>query len=199
MLKHLGRWIISATLALSMVCALAGSQDGSNAPENYRKYELDAGFGTGSLLQAGGSNGLNMARLSGAYFPTSWNYYSLSLGLEFSYNMIFDSKAPNGTNSKLVIFSLSPLLRYYIARPNKYQGFVEMGVGPSVISNVRLGRRKFGIQYAFQLFGGGGMRISMPHYAIITGLRFMHWSNAYISKKNSGVNIPLMFYIGFQI
>lgn len=166
---------------------------------NAKKFEIDAGYGT-TVIPVGGTKDINLVRLELDYFPMAFRYYNLALGFGGAYNFFDDSNTQNGEPSRLVIFSATPILRYYIAGTQEgTHAYTEVGIGPSYLTSTHLGNYNYGIQYAFQLMAGVGVRFNFPHYAIVTGLRYMHWSNAQFSSHDPGINIPLFFYLGVQI
>ena len=166
---------------------------------NEKKFELDAGYGN-TWIPAGPVHDLNLIRAELDYFPMAFRYYNLALGIDGSYNFIDQSNVADGEPSRLVIFSASPVLRYYIrgTGPGTH-AYVEAGIGGSYLTSKYLGDTNFGIQYAFQLMAGAGVRFNFPTYAIVAGYRFVHWSNGNIAHDNAGINIPLLLYIGVQI
>lgn len=188
--------IFQANTGYGSTCPI---EQGSDQPSfnNAKKFEIDAGYGN-TWIPAGPIHNLNLITLGLNYFPIAFRYHNLALGIDGSYNFI--DQSTNGNTSRLVIFSATPALRYYIngTGPGTH-AYTEVGVGPSYLTSKYLGDNNFGIQYAFQLLAGVGVRFNFPTYAIVTGYRFVHWSNGNISGNNPGINIPLMFYLGVQI
>lgn len=162
-------------------------------------YEINMSYGTGELFNVGHSKGLQAVRLAMAWYPDALYYYDLSLGFAPSYTSVFDGDSSSGQHDHLVAFSLNPILRYYMFRDSRLSGFLEASVGVAHLSVTSLGSRQLGSHFAFSLFAGGGMRIQRQNYAILTGLRFMHWSNGNTASKNAGINVPIVFYLACQI
>ena len=188
--------IFQANTGYGTTCPIVQNID-QDIFNNAKKFEIDAGYGN-TWIPVGPIHDLNTVRLELDYFPMAFRYYNLALGIDGSYNFI--EQSTNGDTSRLVIFSATPVLRYYINGTGPgIHAYTEAGVGPSYLTSKYLGDSNLGIQYAFQLLAGVGVRFNFPTYAIVTGYRFEHWSNGELAQNNGGINIPLFFYLGVQI
>ena len=189
--------LILSLISLPIATIQASSNPCKSAQSTCQQLEADAAYGTS--LGNSTRSGLHMYRLNLAWYPTRLNYYDLSLGFEGSYSAIMDSKAVVTADNKLVAFSLNPVARFYMRRDKRLDPFLEASVGVAHLSQKQLGIRRLGSHAAFALFAGFGLRYQRPHYALISGVRFTHWSNAELSKDNAGINVPVTIYLGFRI
>ena len=102
-------------------------------------------------------------------------------------------------NNKLTIVALTPVFRLYRTEPilrNK-DLYVELAVGIAQASRRVLGNRNLGINFQFEDRLGIGARFG-KNKQFDLGYRFIHFSNAYLSKKNHCINLH-MLYINYWL
>lgn len=106
---------------------------------------------------------------------------------------------PNQPRS-LSILALSPLIRLQ-TRENCLlfaQPFLELGIGPSWLSNNHLGHRNLGGQFAFQDLMGLGLRWRYHTSAILFSYHYLHYSNASLLPPNQGIDVKHLFTLGYE-
>jgi len=99
-----------------------------------------------------------------------------------------------GNNKDLYAVSLVPMFRWQ-RQPyaNSVAPFVELGVGPALLSQTKLGKRGLGSSFQFDDRLGVGFRFGEKQRYELT-VYYNHISNASIRQPNAGINrISLMF------
>jgi len=117
--------------------------------------------------------------------------FSLDWGTNFSY---WESKI--GRN-KFYTISLFPVFRFtafHFARTDLY--FDYSVAGPTYISKVTIDHTKIGKKFTFQDFMGTGVNAGKKRQ-VNAEIRILHYSNGDLFPDNSGVKVPLSFYVGY--
>jgi lipid A 3-O-deacylase len=105
-------------------------------------------------------------------------YWDLSLGH-------WRRDALPAQNDRLTEIALTPTFRL---QQNDGQGlYVDGGIGFHLLSNTRLGGKRFGTAFQFGNHLGVGYRFGAKN-AVDIGLRYQHLSNASIKQPNNGIN-----------
>ncbi len=107
-----------------------------------------------------------------------------------------DPTYPNSPHY-MTVWSTGPQLRLMRAQAyaNTIQPYWELGIGATWISKKEMSGRQLGIHYQFEDRLGFGARFGQAQQYDVNA-RVIHYSNASISTKNSGVNIGLLT-VGF--
>lgn len=99
------------------------------------------------------------------------------------------------------ILALSPLIRLQ-SRENfllAAQPYLELGIGPSWLSNNHLGHRNLGGQFAFQDLIGLGLRWRNNPTAIASfSYHYLHYSNASLFPPNQGIDVKHLLTLGYE-
>jgi lipid A 3-O-deacylase len=97
------------------------------------------------------------------------------------------------------ILAASPIFRLQ-AKGNyifSAQPYLELGVGPSWLSNKYIGHRNLGGQFAFQDLLGLGLRWGEMH-AWSLSYHYLHYSNASLLPPNQGIDVKFLISMGYQ-
>lgn len=108
------------------------------------------------------------------YLPS---YYETSIGYWKGKN-----------NASLNSFSFTPIFRYRPAKFFDVEPYLEAGVGATYISKTKIESENFGIHFQFEDIVGIGFRFKNFDLSY----RYMHYSNAGLSKYNSGVDFNVI-------
>lgn len=99
-------------------------------------------------------------------------YYEISVGN-------WDGKNSGSISS----LSILPMFRYTSGKHYESNGYIEIGIGATYISETQLEDENFGVHFQFEnIFGIGYI---YKNFEI--GYRFIHYSNAGLSSHNNGV------------
>ena len=86
--------------------------------------------------------------------------------------------------------SFAPVFVYEF-NGQRFQPFVELGIGVSVFSGTRVGDRALGSAFNFEDRIGFGVRFNRDH---VVGIRAIHYSNADIASPNDGIESYSIYY-----
>lgn len=114
----------------------------------------------------------------GKYLPS---YYETSIGYWDGEN-----------NDSVTAFSFSPVFRYQPTEFYDIEPYLEIGIGATYISKTKIINENFGIHFQFENIVGIGFR----YKDFDLSYRYTHYSNAGLSRNNSGVdfNVITMSY-----
>lgn len=102
---------------------------------------------------------------------------------------------------KVTVLSEILLVRWYPVQLSSWservKPFIEVGTGPSYMSNKDFEGRKLGMNFTFQDIGGIGITTKKPNFTL--GVYALHYSNAGMHKRNRGITIPVSFKISYII
>lgn len=99
--------------------------------------------------------------------------------------------------SSLNVFSAAPVIRYTFKRHWLIHPFLEISIGLAYLNHTRLDNRNLGIHFAFQDRMGVGTFVGRTD-KISVGLHSVHYSNAHLSKHNSGITLPLVLDVSYR-
>jgi len=144
--------------------------------------------GQGVSLQAGFNS--DYKRLTLAYeTPALWSHrfdggsrLDLSVELAASY-----WNAKRGAPDTMWQAAATPMLRWW----PRDAFYLELGVGPSMLSRSEFGGRELSTRFQFTSHFGTGIVINKAHRL---GLRYTHVSNASIKKPNPGLDLVEVAY-----
>lgn len=167
----------------------------ANLQKRLGQYEINVAYGDGNILTIDHSQGIEEYRLAIIYSPY-WYYKSLSLGADFSIANIVSTHS-NVQHDTIHVIALAPILRWFFYKTNKFNPYIEAGIGPAYLSKSVFSNRHLGSQFTFQDFFGIGS-IILSKFPITFGVRILHYSNASLSDENRGITVPIVFYIGLR-
>ena len=155
-----------AAYALDGMSFEYGHSDSSNA--NVNLYRVSAQWNWHKKLIETGNWHL------GGYWESSFGYW------------VNNSFAR--TNSGLIDFGFTPVLRFQQTKISGLSPYAELGVGFHFLSSTSVGtQRQFGSSFQFGDHAGAGVRFGgKGQYDL--GYRYQHLSNAGIKQPNQGVN-----------
>lgn len=98
----------------------------------------------------------------------------------------------NGGNRASAAHSVSftPVLTYTFSQ-QRFQPYVELGLGVAAFSKTRVSSRKLGAAFSFEERLGVGLQLDNGDQL---GVRAMHYSNAGLKKPNDGIESYSLFY-----
>lgn len=166
-------------------------------------------FAIPSLCAAGPYYGGNLSYVAASKEPSTLKGYQLMLSYDpdrykwRQFNLYFDGGFSHFwvTNtpyySTLNIYSAAPVIRYLFRKRGPVHPFLELSIGLSYLNHTRIDHRNMGIHFAFQDRAGIGALLGTSERVSI-GVHAVHYSNAHLSSKNSGITIPLMLDVGYR-
>lgn len=95
------------------------------------------------------------------------------------------------------IFSLAPILRYYIINNRFISPFMDLSIGVSYLSDTHFETRNLGMHFSFQDQLGVGASFGTEKHLSMS-LSALHYSNASLSGWNGGITVPLMLNLGYR-
>lgn len=145
-----------------------------------------------------GVAGLRVCRVSlQKYWNTTWRFqYSPSLQGYWDISIYNMHRVPKDIyNNKLTVVALAPVFRFYrltsvLPAKNIY---VECAIGVAQFSKRSIGTRELGTNFQFEDRLGFGMQFGKRNQYDI-GYRVLHFSNAYLGKKNHGINLQMLYF-----
>lgn len=104
------------------------------------------------------------------------------------------------TDRKIEAFSFYPQLTLWPVRDSlRGTYFFVRALGPSYLSDNRLGHRQQAQHFAFQAQVGVGYRKQLnADKALMLQVSFKHFSNANLFSDNDGIDIPFVLTFGFK-
>ena len=88
-------------------------------------------------------------------------------------------------DGELYAVSFSPVLAFYFgARGNRWQPYIEGGIGAAFLSDTSLAGREFSTSFQFENRLGIGLRGERIDFHV----RYLHYSNADIEEPNNGMD-----------
>jgi lipid A 3-O-deacylase len=185
-----------AMLACTLAGAIATFSSWNSSAQPVDRYGSDAGMRletkapeSGWGVQLGYNSDFRRAALVyetppvwSHRFPDGWGRLDLDLELGVSY---WDAR--RGKLQTMWQLSAIPILRWW---PND-GFFIEAGVGPTVLTRPEFAGRDLGTRFQFGSYLGAGFMIQDRHRI---GIRYSHYSNANITKPNSGLDIFQLTY-----
>ncbi|MBY6223995.1 acyloxyacyl hydrolase [Ferrimonas balearica] len=120
----------------------------------------------------------------------------LSIGVSYSHLTSHGTSDPRGDNA-LYAVSIFPQLTL-IASPwhNLEPVFQVRALGPTYLSDKRLGGREQAMHFAFQAQVSAGLRFGAAHRHQVS-LVYRHYSNANLDKPNDGLDVP--FTLAYRV
>ena len=119
------------------------------------------------------------------------------------FNMYFDAGVSHLwiTNrpyyTALNIYTLSPVIRYTFKERGPLSPYLELSIGLAYLNHTHLDDRNFGMHPAFQDRAGIGFTVGTKQQFSL-GIHVVHYSNAHLSARNSGITIPMEVDIGYR-
>ena len=127
--------------------------------------------------------------------PKKWTWGNLNVYVSGRFGHWWSSGAT--TFRALNIYSVAPVLRYYIKKWTYFSPYVEASIGPGYLSRTQFANRNLGMHFTFQDEAGVGAVIGKEAGFYATA-SVLHYSNAHLSAHNSGITVPLMITVGYQ-
>lgn len=151
-----------------------------NAEDRNRVNNLAIGFGSSNehvdIYRVSLQNDLNkyLFDKNYKYLPS---YYETSIGY-------WNGKDSSGLSS----LSFTPMFRYNPIKFYDVVPYIEAGIGATYISKTKIRSENFGIHFQFENVVGLGFR----YKDFDVSYRYMHYSNAGLSRYNSGMDFNLV-------
>ena len=103
----------------------------------------------------------------------------------------------NGPYSTVNIYSIAPVIRYTFKRRGPLLPYLELSIGVAYLNHTRISDRNQGIHFAFQDRMGIGALLGASE-KLSLGLHAVHYSNAHLANRNSGITVPLVLDVGYR-
>lgn len=141
-------------------------------------------------------NDIYGGRIAITNFFYNYSKNRLELGVDASITHLRTSRKKDEAHFSKSITILSPAIigRWYFAKFDNIEPFVNIGIGPSYLSNTNFEGRDLGIKFSFQDIGGIGIKSKN----LVVGLYIIHFSNASLHDKNRGITIPFSLNIAYR-
>ena len=97
----------------------------------------------------------------------------------------------------LNIYSIAPVVRIILEEREHVYPFIDFSIGAAYLNHTHFENRNLGIHFAFQDRLGFGLIFGTKRQLTL-GLEAIHYSNAHLSRHNSGVTIPVMLDIAYR-
>ena len=122
-----------------------------------------------------------------------WNKVSLYFDGGFSHFWVTNTPYYRTIN----IYSVAPVMRYHFQGTPYFEPFLELSVGLSYLNHTHLDSRNLGIHFAFQDRLGIGAFLGADQH-VTAGVHAVHYSNAHLSSRNSGLTALVVFDLGYR-
>jgi len=140
-------------------------------------------------------NTLHGYQLMAVYDPQKFQWRQFNIYFDGGFSHYWVTKTPFYTN--LNIYSIAPVIRNTFEKRGPISPYLEISIGLAYLNHTRIDNRNLGIHFAFQDRLGIGAYIG-SHRQFSLGIHAVHYSNAHLSKHNSGVSIPLELDLGYR-
>ncbi len=139
-------------------------------------------------------NNLHGYRVSFLYQPQSWiwNKWRVFIDTSAGHWWVNSSDPYHMTN----IYSVAPVLRYYIIDGAFVSPFLDASIGASYADRTHINDKNLGIHFVFQDQIGIGAAFGKDKN-LTASITTMHYSNGSLSKINSGMTIPVMLNMAY--
>lgn len=164
-------------------------------------YASASGFGvngTYALITLEPEN-LHGYRVSLNYQPERliWSYLKVYFDGSFGHWWDNDTATDAPTNSSLDIYSIAPVVRLFYKNNSVITPFVDISIGFSYLTETRIYKRNLGIHFSFQdQLALGASFGKNQNFSVSLGA--LHYSNGSLSRRNSGMTIPLFINVGYR-
>ena len=101
-----------------------------------------------------------------------------------------------GTRS-LNIYTISPVVRFYLSKNNYISPFLDLSIGLAWLSETRLADRRFGMHFSFQDEASLGVALGASQRLFLS-FSMLHYSNGSLAKTNAGITVPLLINLGYR-
>jgi hypothetical protein len=128
------------------------------------------------------------------YDPDRFKWRKFNVYFDGGFSHFYVNKSYNST---INIYSVAPVIRYTFHRRGPVLPYLELSIGLSYLNHTRIEHRNLGIHFAFQDRMGIGALLGTSEKVSI-GVHAVHYSNAHLSSKNSGITIPLVLDVGYR-
>lgn len=138
-------------------------------------------------------------RLSLLYEPTSLTGSYAKFYLDTSFGHWWVDEIPTFVPAKkaINIYAIAPVARFFYANKTSFTPFIDMSIGLSYLSETRIDRRNLGMHFAFQDLLAFGVSYGKKKELSVS-LGAIHYSNANLADRNSGITIPLIVNVGYR-
>jgi hypothetical protein len=130
-----------------------------------------------------------------SYDPQRFQWRKFNIYFDGGFSHFWITRTPYYTN--LNIYSIAPVVRYTFKQDSAFSPYLELSIGLAYLNHTHLDSRNLGIHFAFQDRAGIGVSFGTTQQFSI-GVHAVHYSNAHLSSRNSGITIPLDIDIGFR-
>jgi len=98
-------------------------------------------------------------------------------------------------NNNIAAVALAPVFRFYRIAPtlSNKNFYVEFAIGIAQMNKREIAKRQLGINFQFEDRLGFGLRFGNKQQYDIS-YRVVHFSNAYLGKKNHGINLQMLTF-----
>lgn len=156
--------------------------------------QLNIGLGHGPQI------GVNVDVQDNSVFDINYTFYNTFFGeadrWEFRLGAGYSYLWTNvDTHSELHVASVLPTLRWYFKETARFKPYVNMTIGPSLMSDSHLGLQEQGSRFIFNDFFGVGTYFGKEKDWEFSW-SWRHLSNALLFAPNPGIDVPFTLSLG---
>jgi hypothetical protein len=128
------------------------------------------------------------------YDPQRFQWRKFNIYFDAGYSRIWVN---SNVYHALNIYSIAPVIRYTFTKRGPFSPYLDLSIGASWLSKTRLANKNYGIHFAFQDRIGVGALFG-PTQQVALGIHGVHYSNAHLAKRNSGITIPVVLDLSYR-
>ena len=171
---------VSVLMAIALSCAYATPYYGANLSYVALAHEPEHLHGYQLMLN---------------YDPQRFKWRQFNIYFDGGFSHFWVNNTPYYTTVN--IYSVAPVIRYTFKRRGPVLPYLELSIGAAYLNHTRIENRNLGIHFSFQDRMGIGALLGASENVSI-GVHAVHYSNAHLSSKNSGITVPLVLDVGYR-
>lgn len=129
------------------------------------------------------------------YDPDRFKWRKFNVYFDGGFSHFWVNNTPYYTTVN--IYSVAPVVRYTFKKRGPVLPYLELSIGLAYLNHTRIENRNLGIHFSFQDRMGIGALLGASE-KVSVGVHAVHYSNAHLSSKNSGITIPLVLDVGYR-
>lgn len=129
------------------------------------------------------------------YDPDRFKWRKFNIYFDGGFSHFWVNNTPYYTTVN--IYSVAPVVRYTFKRRGPVLPYLELSIGLAYLNHTRIENRNLGIHFSFQDRMGIGALLGASE-KLSVGIHAVHYSNAHLSSKNSGITVPLVLDVGYR-
>lgn len=158
-------------------------------------YAANYGFNLTTILQPSNPVYLHGYQFFIQYDPQrfKWREFNIYFDAGYGHFWATNNTAYRHTN----ILSIAPVIRNTFKSRGLITPYIEFSIGFAYTSHIHIDDRNLGMHFVFQDRLGVGLLLG-SNQQVSVGIHALHYSNAGLSRYNSGLTAPLMLDVGYR-